>query len=82
VYVAEVRNPNIRNGKRNTRLRLIFESGTEGQNLLRSPATELYKDLNGCRLPDPHGGPLFGPAATEFMNVVAPKDDSLEASMS
>lgn len=74
VYVAEVRDPHIRNGKRNARLRLIFENGTEGQNLLRSLATELYKDPNGRRLSDPHAGPLFDPSATEFVNVAAPKD--------
>lgn len=74
VYVAEVRDPHIRNGKRNARLRLIFENGTEGQNLLRSLATELYKDPNGRRLSDPYAGPLFGPSDTEIMTVAAPKD--------
>jgi hypothetical protein len=74
VYVAEVRDPHIRNGKRNARLRLIFENGTEGQNLLRSLATELYKDPNGRRLSDPHAGPLFGPSATELVHVAAPTD--------
>lgn len=61
VYVAEVRDPHIRNGKRNARLRLIFDNGTEGQNLLRSLATQLYKDPNGRRISDPNAGPLFGP---------------------
>lgn len=74
VYVAEVRDPHIRNGKRNARLRLIFENGTEGQNLLRSLATELYKDPNGRRLSDPHIGPLFGPSAIDLVSVAAPKD--------
>lgn len=60
VYVAEVRDPHVRNGKRNARLRLIFDNGTEGQNLLRSLATELYKDPNGRRISDPNAGPLFG----------------------
>jgi hypothetical protein len=59
VYVAEVNDPHIRNGKRNARLRLIFENGTEGQNLLRSLATELYKDPSGRRLSEPNAGPLF-----------------------
>ena len=44
VYVAEVNDPHIRSGKRNARLRVIFDNGTEGSNLLRSLATELYKD--------------------------------------
>ncbi len=64
VYVAEVNDPHIRNGKRNARLRLIFENGTEGQNLLRSLATELYKDPLGRRLSDPNAGPLFDPTPT------------------
>ncbi|MFX8262349.1 hypothetical protein ABTL46_21085, partial [Acinetobacter baumannii] len=33
---------------------------TEGQNLLRSLATQLYKDPNGRRISDPNAGPLFG----------------------
>jgi hypothetical protein len=64
VYVAEVNDPHVRNGKRNARLRLIFENGTEGQNLLRSLATELYKDPLGRRLSDPYAGPLFDPTPT------------------
>lgn len=69
VYVAEVRDPHTRNGKRNARLRLIFENGTEGANLLRSLATELYKDPNGRRISDPHAGPLFGPGAAQIQTV-------------
>lgn len=74
VYVAEVRDPHIRNGKRNARLRLIFDNGTEGNNLLRSLATELYKDPNGRRLSDPHAGPLFGQGGAELVRVAAPQD--------
>lgn len=74
VYVAEVRDPHIRNGKRNARLRLIFDNGTEGNNLLRSLATELYKDPNGRRLSDPYVGPLFGPGGAELVDVAAPQD--------
>jgi hypothetical protein len=64
VYVAEVNDPHIRNGNRNARLRLIFENGTEGENLLRSLATELYKDPNGRRISDPTAGPLYSREAT------------------
>lgn len=64
VYVAEVNDPHVRNGKRNARLRLIFENGTEGGNLLRSLATELYKDPNGRRISDPIAGPLYNPEQT------------------
>lgn len=59
VYVAEVNNPHIRNGKKNARLRIIFDNGTEGENLLRSLARELYKDPNGRRVSNPELGPLF-----------------------
>jgi hypothetical protein len=59
VYVAEVGETHIRNGKKNARLRLIFDNGTEGNNLLRSLATELYKDENGRRITSPDAGPLF-----------------------
>src|ERR1041384_207798 len=59
VYVAGVGETHIRNGKKNARLRLIFDNGTEGNNLLRSLATELYKDPNGRRVTTTDMGPLF-----------------------
>jgi hypothetical protein len=73
VFVAEVNDPHTRNGKRNARLRLIFENGTEGNNLLRSFARELYKDPNGRRVSAPEAGPLFDPEPTTI-NVAAPHD--------
>ena len=60
VYVAEVNDPHIRGGKKNARLRTIFDNGTEGENLLRSLAVELYKDPDGRRVTNPKAGPLFG----------------------
>ena len=65
VYVAEVGATHIRNGKKNARLRLIFDNGTEGNNLLRSLATELYKDPNGRRVTTTDMGPLFGDGPQE-----------------
>jgi len=62
VYVAEVNDPHVRNGKKNARLRIIFDNGTEGRHLLRSLARELYKDPNGRRISEPTAGPLFGDA--------------------
>jgi hypothetical protein len=59
VYVADVGETHIRNGKKNARLRLIFDNGTEGNNLLRSLATELYKDPDGRRITSTDMGPLF-----------------------
>lgn len=68
VYVAEVHDPHIRNGKKNARLRLIFGNGTEGNNLLRSLATELYKDPHGRRVIDNEAGPLFSDEPEEGDN--------------
>jgi hypothetical protein len=75
VYVAEVRDPHVRNGKRNARLRTIFDNGTEGNNLLRSLATELYKDPNGRRISDPNAGPLFGGPETETIQIARPPSE-------
>lgn len=53
-YVASVGERENKNGKINARLRLIFENGTESNMLLRSLATELYKDETGRRILDHH----------------------------
>jgi hypothetical protein len=60
VYVAEVGEVFVKNAKKNARLKTIFSNGTEGENLLRSLATELYKDPQGRRIMDPSAGVLFG----------------------
>ena len=65
VYIAEVGETHLRSGKKNARLRLIFDNGTEGNNLLRSLARELYKDPNGRRVSSPDAGPLFDNQAEE-----------------
>lgn len=44
LYVDEVGQRELINGKSNARLRCIFENGTESDMLLRSLAAELYKD--------------------------------------
>jgi hypothetical protein len=63
-YVAEVNDPHIRGTgsgrKRNARLRVVFENGTESDHLLRSLARELYKDPTGRRIVRESAGPLFG----------------------
>jgi hypothetical protein len=84
VYVAEVGETHIRNGKKNARLRLIFDNGTEGNNLLRSLATELYKDPNGRRVTSTDMGPLFddkphdGDTQTGMIYVVKSLSDDPE----
>jgi hypothetical protein len=63
-YIAEVNDPHLRNGKKNARLRVVFENGTECQYLIRSFGSELYRDPLGRRLSDPDAGPLFNPKPT------------------
>lgn len=47
LLVASVGERVRKNGKMNARLRCVFENGTESDMLLRSLATELYKDKDG-----------------------------------
>ena len=49
-YVADIGERTKKNGKVNAKLHLIFENGTESDMLLRSLATELYKDETGRRI--------------------------------
>lgn len=65
VYVAEVGEFFEKNNKKNARLKVIFSNGTQGENLLRSLATELYKDPNGRRISDPRVGGLFSGIAED-----------------
>lgn len=44
LYIAEVGEKELVNGKQNARLRCIFENGTESDMMLRSLSAELYKD--------------------------------------
>ncbi|PPT92434.1 hypothetical protein XaraCFBP7407_19795 [Xanthomonas arboricola pv. arracaciae] len=69
-YVAEVGEKEIKNKKVNARLRCIFENGTESNMLLRSLATELYKDPNGRRILD------HNDKALEELELI--KDDDVE----
>lgn len=84
LYVAEMGETHMRNGKRNARLRVIFDNGTEGNNLLRSLAAELYKDLNGRRVTSTDMGPLFddkvddGDTQTGMIYVVKSLSDDPE----
>lgn len=59
-YVAEADEPfQDSEGRRNRRLRVIYDNGTESDPLLRSFASVLYNDENGRRITDPVAGPLF-----------------------
>lgn len=60
-YVAEVPGElATEHGHAQGRLRVIYDNGTEGDNLLRSFQRALYKDEGGRRISDPSAGPLFG----------------------
>ena len=60
VYVAEFGEEFLtEQGRRNARLRLVFDNGTESRGLLRSFQRALYKDEAGRRITEPTVGPLF-----------------------
>ncbi len=61
VYVAEVLETFVSEyGRPDSRLRVIYDNGTESDLLLRSLQRGLYKDETGRRITDPIAGPLFG----------------------
>jgi hypothetical protein len=61
VYVAEVLETFVTDyGRPDSRLRVIYDNGTESDLLLRSLQRGLYKDETGRRITDPTAGPLFG----------------------
>ncbi|MBU1348323.1 MAG: GIY-YIG nuclease family protein [Alphaproteobacteria bacterium] len=61
VYVAEVLESFVTEyGRPDSRLRVIYDNGTESDLLLRSLQRGLYKDETGRRITDPIAGPLFG----------------------
>jgi hypothetical protein len=64
-YIAEVGEEFEKNSKKNARMKVIFSNGTEGDNLKRSLATELYKDEQGRRITDPKARGLFSNTPTE-----------------
>lgn len=45
--------------RRDSRLRIIYDNGTESDILLRSLQRALHRDENGRRVTDPEAGPLF-----------------------
>ena len=60
-YVAEVGEEfRTEQDRRNAKLRVIFDNGTESHGLLRSFQRALYKDETGRRITEPLAGPLFG----------------------
>jgi hypothetical protein len=62
-YVADVDNLQRRRNDRETRIRVIFDNGMEGNHLLRSFARMLYEDENGLQIVESSptvSGPLFG----------------------
>ena len=60
-YVASLGEEFIgEHGRKDSRLRLIYDNGTESDILRRSLQRALYKDEAGRRITDPEAGPLFG----------------------
>lgn len=66
-YVAEAPEEVARteHGHAQGRLRIVYDNGTEGDNLLRSFVRALYKDETGRRVTEPNAGPLFGGEVAE-----------------
>lgn len=65
-YVAEMGEVFINaQGRRDARLRVIFDNGTESNMLMRSLQRALNKDEAGRRITDPVAGPLFAGQTTE-----------------
>lgn len=59
-YVAEKGEPFVQSyGDLDSRLRLIFDNGTESDMLMRSLQRALTKDETGRRITEPSAGPLF-----------------------
>ena len=60
VYVAEIGEEFITEyDRRDSRLRVIYDNGTESDILMRSLQRALNKDPTGRRISDPSAGPLF-----------------------
>jgi hypothetical protein len=65
-YVAEMGKEFITQyERRDSRLRVIYDNGTESDVLLRSLQRALHRDEAGRRITDPAAGPLFGSEAAE-----------------
>lgn len=65
-YVAELGEEFITQyERRDSRLRVIYDNGTESDVLLRSLQRALHRDEAGRRITDPVAGPLFGDAAAD-----------------
>jgi hypothetical protein len=52
-------------GRKDARLRVIFDNGTESNMLMRSLQRALHKDEAGRRITDPVAGPLFADMAAQ-----------------
>lgn len=82
-YVAEVGEEFITEyGRRDSRLRVIYDNGTESDVLLRSLQRALHRDDTGRAISDPNAGPLFsgeieeGDEASGTIYVLRSKSDN------
>jgi hypothetical protein len=65
-YVAKVGDEfTTEYGRRDSRLRVVFDNGTEASVLMRSLQRSLHRDESARLVSDPEAGPLFGSDAEE-----------------
>lgn len=70
VHVADVRDEHRRNGKPDSRLRVIFDNETESDLLMSSLVRRLYEDKHARRVGVTKAGPLFDGALTGHVYVL------------
>lgn len=73
IYVASMHEEHERNGRLDSRLRVIFDNGMESNLLMTSLVRRLYEDKAAKRIGTSNAGPLFQGARTGYVYVLRSK---------
>lgn len=73
IYVASMHDEHERNGRLDSRLRVIFDNGMESNLLMTSLVRRLYEDKAAKRIGTSNAGPLFQGARTGYVYVLRSK---------